>query len=137
MRFPSQIIIENEIKDIFEELIYADTKNNQLINSVFKNPTRKELKNNQSSMYRYCYDKKGNFYFGSAEEYIHESLKMIVEKIYHIKTKDEEGFYNVNENCFYFRDDYYTDVDVIEDYLKSKPILQQNFGDFKVKIFNN
>lgn len=126
-----------------EEIVYAESPyEGALENIILKNPTRKELKDNNMTLCRWAYDDDGNYYFWDAYEMIHQSAedKLSEKDIY---AEDLAGFYNLYNNTFYARDDYSDDEEKeiyrqsVEADLKKQPFLVKNFGNFKYDNFPN
>ena len=127
--------------NINEEIAYAESNDGNLKNIILINPSRKELKDNNLLFCRYCYDKDGNYYFGSDYEYTHNDIMLNIKKEKGIQLYDDMGFYDTNENCFYKR--YYVNGEDYNEVLKSEKAAMKNnwilthlFGDFDVKLFD-
>lgn len=126
-----------------EEIVYAESPyEGELENIILKNPTRKELKDNNMTLCRWGYDDDGNYYFWDAYEMIHQTAedKLSEKDIY---AEDLAGFYNLYNNTFYARDDYSDDEEKeiyrqsVEADLKKQPFLVKNFGNFRYDNFPN
>ena len=108
---------------------------------ILKNPTRKDLLNNNLLWCRYCYDNNGNYYFADAN-YTHNDIMLNIKGKLDIQVYDDMGFYDANENCFYIRI-YSNDKEEYNYYLnrekkikQSYQLLKKLFGNFDVKIFS-
>ena len=122
-----------------EEIVYASKKD--LSDIILKNPTRKELKDNNIKLARYCYDEEGNFYFGNANILTHNDIISSIENKLGIPLYDDIGFYNDNNNCFYIKgyfadeDEYNEELESAKRKFSSESLLKDLFGNFKVDIF--
>ena len=130
-----------ESQNLNESIVYASKKD--LSDVILMNPSRKELKDNNIKLARYCYDDEGNFYFGNADIITHNDIIENIKNKLNITLYDDIGFYDVNKNCFYIKG-YFADEDEYDKELRSakrkfsnEPILKQLFGDFNVDVFQS
>ena len=123
-----------------EELIYAEKDpddNEFLTNEIWKNPTRKELRNISESRIVIDYN-TGDFYFCLADCMIHDDM---IDKIN--KGDNSSIFYDYYKNTFYKRDEWKNNKEYDEmknnfkEDLLSYPYIKNNFSNFKVELINS
>lgn len=123
-----------------EELIYAEKDpddNEFLTNEIWKNPTRKELRDISESRI-VIDDNTGDFYFCLADCMIHDDM---IDKIN--KGDNSSIFYDYYKNTFYKRDEWKNNKEYDEmknnfkEDLLSYPYIKNNFSNFKVELINS
>lgn len=129
-----------EYEGLNESIVYAERSDDDMV-VILHNPTRKELRDNNIELARYCYDEEGNFYFGNANILTHNDIISSIENKLGITLYDDIGFYNANNNCFYIKgyfadeDEYIEELENAKRKFSSESLLKDLFGNFKVDIF--
>lgn len=122
----------DEDEGLNESIAYVSKKD--LSDIILKNPTRKELKDNDLEFCRYMFEDDNTYYFVDAKEYSHLDLAQLfldVFKNYNLHT--DGGYYSVKENCFYIRNDFGCEKN--KERLDNTKLLHKLFGNFKSIIY--
>lgn len=138
--------ISNESKNIFsnkqlnEEIVWAESPyEEELENIILKNPTRKELKDNNMTTCRIVKDWNENYYFADSYEFIHTEIVDELRK-QRINAVETNLFYNLYKNTFYVRVDHLEDNEINEyvqdvyQELKNSSYIKKEFGHFNYDI---
>lgn len=116
---------------------------------IYKNPSRKELKQSGINYWRVVESDDGNYYFGDAFIYVHSSIADKAEDYdnadFAYAGEYDMGFnvilYNGLTNTFYYRCDY-MNMEEYNQYLQeakemfNTPYFKQMFGKYKVEVIN-
>lgn len=117
-------------KDMLKESILdAKSVGDELMNVILKNPTRKELSDNNMNTCRGAMGKSGNFYFISLSELAHCDLFDTLEQMGIYDAPYNTFKYSNKTNTFYYYDpDNDLDFDLIKKELSKSPYFKNFAG---------
>ena len=127
----------NGFEELNESIAYAESNNDDLVNVILKNPTRKELYDNCTAARVVIDTSTGDFYFCAANDFIHDQM---IDKIG--VGSNDSIFYDYYENTFYIRDEWQDEEELEEFYNENKgwlsayPYIQKNMPNFKLKMMD-
>jgi hypothetical protein len=127
----------NEREDLDETILDAKSVGDELMNIILKNPTRKELRDNDMNVCRGVMGRSGNFYFISLSQLIHYNLFNTLEQMGINDAPYNVFRYSNKTNTFYYYDpNDDLDFNLIKKELEASPYFK-NFTGCKFDTFDD
>ena len=124
------------VEQLTESILDAKSVGDELMNIILKNPTRKELRDNDMNICRGAMGKSGNFYFISLSQLAHCDLFDTLEQMGINDAPYNTFKYSNKTNTFYYYDpDNDLDFNLIRKELESSPYFK-NFTGCKFDTFD-
>ena len=129
VHFWSQKYDNMSTSKIYETIIDAKSVGDDLMNVILKNPTRKELRDNNMNTCRGAMGHSGNFYFISLSQLAHCDLFDTLEKLGINDAPYNTFKYSNKTNTFYYYDpENDLDFDIVKQELETSPNFQNFAG---------